>query len=315
MSSYTQPAAPVEPARLPFPGLARVFHVQLILGILLSIFGGLFLIYQTLFHSMYGAEAILLIVGLLIFAYAGFLYWAESALRNRSPDAPGRCRVIVCVNMAVTLLSFIGVLVWWAFSRYGFPQEILQSIWQIPVSIVICEAWRRYFTWSPKVRAAFTPGQTPPEGEKDVPPGEIGIFMVLCWLLACSSLRSLPLFVNWFNDGVDYYPVWLLWRIGFTNLASLVMPLITLALLQQRNGVRPIFWCLGIWLVISGAGYAVHEIMFMGNGYSQVQIYPAWTYLDAYTAFPLVYWWYFATSKKGRAWCGEPEPEAAACTA
>ena len=313
MSAYTQTASPDTGVRAPFPGLAWVFHVQLILGIVLSVVGGLFLLYQTLFHSMYGAEATLLIVGLLIFAYAGFLFWAESALRNRTPEAPGRCRVILCVNMAAAVLSLIGVLLWWALSSYGFPHEILQSVWQIPISIVFCEAWRRYFTLSPKVRAAFTPGQAPSDEEKDVPPGEIGIFMVLCWLLACSSLRSLPLLVSWFNDGVDYYPAWLLWRIGFTELASLVMPFIALSLLQQRGGVRPIFWCLGIWLVICGTGYAVHAIMFMGH--SQVQIYPAWTYLDAYTVFPLVYWWYFATSKKGRAWCGEREPEAtSACT-
>lgn len=189
----------------------------------------------------------------------------------------------------------------------------MYTIRQLLSALVICEAWRRYFVYSPKVHAVFGKPSSKKiqEAAHNAPPAEIGIFMLLCWLLIFDAIPRLNSSYGRLSAAESYIPFWLGLRNLVLSIASVILPVFALDALKQRNGLRPLLWCLGVWLALAFSGYAVYDIMHgvYKQSYDGSAISPLDTYFTKYTIFPLVYWWYFTTSQKARTWCGETPAE------
>lgn len=169
---------------------------------------------------------------------------------------------------------------------------------QFLVGIVWAEAWRRYFSVSPRVRAAFRPDGPAPD-PAGVLPGELGVFVVLCWTAFIAWGVTPALFWGIRSEFLAdefflFFPI-------VCNVASaLVLPLLAIFAVHARAR-NLLFWCLGLWIGILFLAYGIAEWRVMarlnpesGRGF--------FSFYSARLALAVVFWWYLSTSEKAKSW-------------
>ena len=307
------------------PGLTLVFFI------ILCGFGALFILdILWAFPKLMGGESLLenneseavasagrtaftfmILLGLL----GAFLCWRTGkAIYLRETSAPARCCFLLTLYRNICILGLFSALLLVVFTDMG--QSLFKNLdmksglpfifGDMLPSIVMAEAWRRYFLISPKVRQVFLPLH-PAEHGAEVPPAEIGIFMAACWL--CLAKYGLPNLVSTlysFDIIAAGGALFLIFKLMIA-ISHLALPYAALQALRIRWGMfHIIFWCLGLWL-------AVEAFIWLFTAGSLFEVLPQadkeYTYSLPATFserlfIPLAFWWYFSVSQKARAWFG-----------
>lgn len=289
------------------PGLVRLFRAQLWLAIIASGLGAIWALFMLLTYGLwrYGPPwpslfAICLLIGCCILTVR-----AERAIAERSSEAPGRCRFLVALNIALSLLCPLGLWLFVFFSGLSISfRDILQVLPQILVSVVWSEAWRRYFIFSPNVRAAFQPDEHAPDPAK-IMPAELGIFAALCWSAWIWYGFEFFSFLEYFlSNGVSFAQNFDLWpRLG-NFLTTLILSPVALWALATRNK-NVLLWCLGLFMgtfLILHFAAAVFTAMEFGRFVSSSHSGRLPSILQPRPILALVFWWYLTTSEKAKAY-------------
>lgn len=285
------------------PGLVLFFRVQLWIGIIGGGLGAAWIVYTLLAEWIwrYGPPWPLLLALGLLAGCCVLLFRAERAIAERSPEAPGRCRFLAALNIALSLLSLLLLGLLALSDRFHIPwDEILPTIPQILTGIVWSEAWRRYFTVSPRVRATFQPFGREPDPKK-VMPAELGIFIVLCgsaWIWCGFDLAR---FLHDFSSRTAFFEQeFFVWPFLVNSLAMLLLAPAAVWALVIRNK-SALLWCLGLFMGI---------FLFMHFAFVINMIMELWvtvpirfpSVLQSQFIFALVFWWYFTTSERAKAY-------------
>ncbi len=321
-----QQASPFAPPRL--PGFVQLFLVQLYFGAVYAgivLLGVMFLLVTEMgFFGIPGeVKAALLACGLLA-AWALYLcVRCIIAIHGRSPATADRCRFVLQVSLVCGALLALGILVLiilkmdsdilWGLGldrgHWNFPRLLGNAL----VNIVLCVAWLRYFAESPNVWRTFRKV----DGDGLLPassPSEIAIFRILCYVVvAYYGIPSLVSLYSWVSsmmdrdivDGGALFPVIVPWVIRAG--ANIIIPLCAVAALNRRQ-LSGIFWGLGIWMGIQFAFYIfamAGEAMREGD-FGRLDAYT--TVVTVQMAMAVVFWWYFYTSEKARAWFSGGQP-------
>lgn len=289
------------------PGLVRLFQAQLWLTIIGGGLGAAWAFFMLLTYELwrYGPPwpplfALCLLLGCFILALR-----AERAIAERSSEAPGRCRLLAALNIAICLLCLLGLgLFAFSIGRDFSWQATLPIVQQILVCIVWSEAWRRYFIVSPNVRAAFQPDGHAPDPAK-IMPAELGIFTVLCWSAWIWYGFEFFSFLEYFlSAGASLVQNTDLWpRLG-NFLTTLTLTPVALWAVAKRNK-SVLLWCLGLFLgvfLILHFAAAIFTTMELSRFMSGSHASRLPSILQPRPILALVFWWYLATSEKAKAY-------------
>ena len=298
------------------PGLARVFRVQLWLALIASLISVLVMawgLFQLLSHGygfryMRGGDILILLLSAgIIVAFLALSWRALGAMQRRVPETPARCRQLLVFNMlivAIMLVLLAGVLLLSDDYTGNFAEYVQSSL----MTLVLCEAWRRYFARSPRVREAFGL----PLEEVDDTPAEINFFRILCWAALIYGVWPA---IDVFSEIMDTmslsqahseYP-FLMPRLYMRLAACLILPFMGLyALSAYENRRGKMFTALAMWLGFWIISYLLRVLEAVARSNGQNPVMP--DFLNPWIIFGLVYWWYFAVSEKGKAWLAE-QPE------
>ena len=303
------------------PGLTLVFFIGLCAG---GVLCGLFAFWALRELTKdaawnFGDEYIFMILAATGILGALLAWWAGYGIYERLEGAPRRCRILLVLNMVAAVVGIAGIGA--TFLSVGLRGTLtLEFLMRHNITavtsnflavIVISEAWRRYFWFSPKVRQAFNLYQ-PAEYSGNIPPAEIALFTVACWL--CPLHYGLPnlawLAFSWADIG-DGEKLRLL---PYTIITAvyIALPCAALYALRLRQGMlRVIFLCLGLWLAVEAAvgllnlintARAMSAMDDYGSGYNYAWHLPR--LFSERLFIPLAFWWYFSVSQKARAWFG-----------
>ena len=303
------------------PGLTLVFFISLCAGGALCGMFAFWALRELVQNATwyFGDAYIFMILAAVGILGAALAWWAGYGIYERLESAPRRCRVLLVLNMvaaaagvagigAILLtVGLRGVLTPEFFIRHNIPAVISNFL----AIIIISEAWRRYFWLSPKVRRTFN-SCYPMEYAKNIPPAEIALFTVACWLCPVHyGLPNLAWMAFYWTDTGAGEKLRLLPSIIITT-AYIALPCAALYALRLRQGMlRVIFWCLGLWLAVEAAvgllnlintARALSAMNDYGDGYNYAGGLPR--LFSERLFIPLAFWWYFSVSQKARAWFG-----------
>ena len=302
------------------PGLTLVFFIGLCAG---GVLCGLcaFWALRVLTQSAtwhFGIEYIFMGLAAAGVLGAGLSGWVGYGIYERMEGAPRRCRMLLAINIAAAAVGIAGMGALFLIfgpredSALGFltRNNTITTISNLLAAIVISEAWRRYFLLSPKVRRTFGLYQ-PPGCAAELPPAEIALFTVVCWL--CPVHYGLPKLI-WlaysFSTVTDGGLAFIALHAAIT-VSCLVLPFAALYALRVRRGMlRVIFWCLGLWLALEAAVWAANIITLYislaeQGGYQYTYGLPR--LFSERLFIPLAFWWYFAVSAEARSWFSATE--------
>ncbi len=314
------------PGRLPFPAL--IFTLQVWLSALASAVLAVVCMIGPDRGGLGGmwppsARYITFVVSVAACLFAG---WVLAAIHTRSLPAPARCRLWAVVNAVLAFLAILPILLSEDlrylllspfFSAWALFRDLL-------VSIVIFEAWRRYFSESAAVRAAFH--QPEPLSPSLNRPAEVGLFQVCCWiaLVICGGealeflLSHLSMHVG--GRGVleflgDYFAMhvsgeWepaadVIIAAELEVVGSIVLPLVALwASRAGSRGLKTLYACLLLWIALC---VLTHAYAFDFYRLASIEFIPQYgtgfpEFFSGKLALALVFCWYFATSDRARAW-------------
>lgn len=292
------------------PGLTRLFRAQLWLALILSVISslvmawGLIQLGSSIRYLSGGDVLVLLLSAAVIIAFLILSWRALGAMQRRSPEAPARCRQLLVFYMVVmaVMLLLVGVAL---LSQNGYAGRFAENVQNTLMSLILCEAWRRYFARSPRVREAFG---LPPD-EADHTPAEINFFRILCWAaLIYGVWPAIDIFMELMDSMTlsqahSIYP-YLMPRLYLRLAACLILPFMGLyALSAYENRRGKMFTALSLWLGFWLLSYFLRLLEAISRNVGDNLILP--DFLNPWIIFGLVYWWYFAVSEKGKAWLEE----------
>ncbi len=309
------------PAKL--PGLTFIFLIYLWVGVVLYFVCACAIGYLFFSQKYYFPISIKIIIALLstisVF-FALLCLRAAIGISGRHENTPSRCQFVL-------ILNFVGGIIWLLFTIWDATEaswsrpdpwsKAIPMIVNILYALVICEAWRRYFATSRKVKAVFGGPRIQPadeaaahlEREENNAAGEMGLVVVFCWLALVYRGIQGPLYLmyTFFTDASMLNTTIL--RLSVSSLAGIVAPLLIIYAIKARKGARHlVFWGLGLWLGVSILNYLIFTGALLSSHDFDTSImlqarFPSM--INAAEVVALAVWWYMAVSEKARAWFEE----------
>ena len=306
------------------PGLTLIFFIGLCVSGVLCALGAFFplreltkaIVWQYNAKYIFGGMATACLAG------AGLSWWVGYAIYERLQSAPFRCRVMLTINIFASVAGILGLIIFLFVNmntdrafysatdimmRYSLP-ELFSNLLAV---IIFSEAWWRYFLYSAKVRQTFNL-YLPVKRAREIPPAEIGLFTVVCWL--CPVYYGLPNLV-WLYESY----VMIVGGVAFLILHAvfaasyLTLPFVALYALRTRR-LPVIFWCLGLWLGLQGVIWLLN-IASTFHALGDIGTYGNYNYawglprlFSERLFIPLAFWWYFSVSEKAQAWFSAQRP-------
>ncbi len=305
-----------EPKKL--PGLTLIFCIQTWIGALGTALLAIYEIYVMLTQVRWMQEYLTMAPMTLVTIVMCILYArALASIHARAPETPGRCRTLMMISIVLTALCIALSTV--LELAYGFISHTTHLplgyvLRYLLVSLIVCEAWRRYFGVSEKVRETFAwkPEENPGYAGR---PAEIGLFQTICWMsLVWYGGEGIEFFISLLTaDKAGYlfasFPFFSILAVVRT-IAALALPIIALRASHAGSGRRlTIFWCLGLTLALAILTTLTAQATWEIRARTAIMLplMGSFVMFSGKTVLTLAFWWYFAVSDKARAWLEQRE--------
>lgn len=197
-----------------------------------------------------------------------------------------------------------------AFSLGGYWARAAPEMSLAISLLIVCEAWRRYFRDSPKVRETFGNTEDQDFAQEPLPAG-VGLLAMFSWQFLTAIGLNGTLLLVWSLTSSSYTEGSIKVFFGVASLVGYIVPFLILSAVSVRKGMRGrVLLGLGIWVGASFISLLIPLWMFMsryGPRFDNMSLAEGLFLLGSgmYLVMGLVFWRYAAVSETAEAWFAE----------